>query len=204
MSRKLQYFNLNGLAEPIRYILYYGGIKFEDVRYEFKSWPIKTVKDALPFGQLPWYEENGRSLNQSLAIARYVASQARLLPSDPWEQAVLDAAVFNIYDFWSKVVAFIKEEDPVKKQAMKSELFSETIDFYFSRFEKELQKNNGHFWSKLSWADFVLVGILESANLSLGQEIDLKKYPTIKALWAQVKSLPGVKEYVAVRKPYAL
>nr|UQQ66579.1 glutathione S-transferase sigma 2 [Conogethes punctiferalis] len=75
MARKLQYFNLNGLAEPIRYILHYSGVKFEDVRYDFQSWPIKGVKDSLPYGQLPLYEENGRVLNQSLAIARYLASQ---------------------------------------------------------------------------------------------------------------------------------
>lgn len=56
---------------------------------------------ALPYGQFPLYEENGRRLNQSIAIARYVAVKSNLLPSDPWEQAVLDASVLNIFDFWS-------------------------------------------------------------------------------------------------------
>lgn len=47
------------------------------------------------------YKEGDRTLNQSVAIARYVASKTDLLPSDPWDQAVLDAAVLTIYDFWS-------------------------------------------------------------------------------------------------------
>lgn len=37
---KLTYFNIQGLAEPIRMLLSYGGIKFEDVRIEKdKDWP---------------------------------------------------------------------------------------------------------------------------------------------------------------------
>lgn len=53
----------------------------------------------LPFGKLPLLEdEEGRKLHQSLAIARYVAANTDLLPSDPWEQALLDAAVLTVYD----------------------------------------------------------------------------------------------------------
>lgn len=55
---------------------------------------------GLPYGQLPFYEEGNRSLNQSLAIARYLASKCDLVPSDSWDQAVLDAAVMNVYDFF--------------------------------------------------------------------------------------------------------
>lgn len=45
------------------------------------------------------YEEEGRILHQSIAIARYLAANTDLLPSDPWEQALLDAAVLTLYDF---------------------------------------------------------------------------------------------------------
>lgn len=54
---------------------------------------------GLPFGQLPLYEDGKRSLHQSLAIARYIATNTPLLPSDPWDQAVLDAAALTVYDF---------------------------------------------------------------------------------------------------------
>ncbi|XP_063548103.1 glutathione S-transferase-like [Cydia strobilella] len=203
MSKKLHYLNLNGIAESIRYILHYGGQRFEDIRYELSDWPIKSVKDSLPYGQLPLYQEGNRSLNQSLAIARYVSSQLKLLPTDPWEQAVLDAIVFNIYDFWTRIVTFIKETDPTRKEAIKREIINESVDFFFSRFEKELKANKGFFNGKLSWADFILVGIVESANLFLGTEIE-KKYPSVNALVHTVRALPGVKEYLATRKPYTL
>ncbi|KOB75653.1 Glutathione S-transferase sigma 3 [Operophtera brumata] len=175
MAKKLTYFELNGLAESIRYILYYTGQKFEDVRHDLRTWPIKEIKDGLPFGQFPVFEEDGRVLHQSIAIARYVAAHTELLPSDPWQQAVLDAAVLTIYDF--------------------------DEHFYFSRFEKQLKENNGHFGGKLSWADFILVGIVECSNLYLEDNIE-KNYPQISALVKKIQTLRGVKDYIRDRKPY--
>lgn len=46
MSRKLQYYDFNGYAEAIRYLLHYGKLEFEDVRYKGEDWPIKSVKDS--------------------------------------------------------------------------------------------------------------------------------------------------------------
>lgn len=42
---KLTYFNLTALGEPIRLILSYGDIKFEDIRIERADWPkLKACK----------------------------------------------------------------------------------------------------------------------------------------------------------------
>lgn len=42
---KLSYFNLKALAEPIRFLLSYGNIPFEDNRIEREDWPkIKQSK----------------------------------------------------------------------------------------------------------------------------------------------------------------
>ncbi|CAG9135355.1 unnamed protein product [Plutella xylostella] len=204
MAKKLHYFDVNGIGESIRYILHYGGQKFEDVRYQISGWPDKKVKDALPFGQLPLYEEGDRSLHQSLAIARYVASQSKLLPNDLWEQAVVDSYVMTIYDFWfTKVIPFVKETDAAKKATLKKEILDESIHFFFSRFDKVLKEHNGFFIGKLTWAEFILVGIIEAGNLFLDYEIE-KNYPHVKAAVQKVLSLPGVKEYIAKRKVYAL
>lgn len=37
------------------------------------------------------------------------------------------------------------EDDPIKKEKLKNKILDETLDFYFSRFEKQLMANNGHF-----------------------------------------------------------
>nr|WGO51745.1 glutathione S-transferase sigma 4 [Ectropis grisescens] len=201
MTKILRYFELNGLAEAIRYILHYTGQKFEDVRYDHTVWPIKEVKDALPFGKMPLLEDGDKVLHQSLAIARYVSANTELLPSDAWEQAQLDAIVYTIYDFDKHVINFIHATTPEEKAKYKKILYDEHLDFYFSRFEKLLQNNNGYFGGKLSWTDFVFVGIIECANLFLEEELQ-KGYPAITKLMETIPQLPKVKEYVANRTPY--
>jgi glutathione S-transferase len=50
VNYKLYYFNVTGLAEPIRYMLHYCGIKFDDIRFnDFEEWKIKYKKGNLYF-----------------------------------------------------------------------------------------------------------------------------------------------------------
>lgn len=37
----------------------------------------------------------------------------------------------------------------MKKQEIKKEILDESVEFFFSRFEKELKKNNGYFGGKV-------------------------------------------------------
>lgn len=42
---KVIYFNVKALAEPMRFLLAYGNIDFEDVRIEKENWPaLKSSK----------------------------------------------------------------------------------------------------------------------------------------------------------------
>lgn len=50
------------------------------------------------FGQLPVLEHNGKKINQSLAIARYLAKQAKLSGKDDWENLEIDAVVDTVND----------------------------------------------------------------------------------------------------------
>ncbi|CAD0200481.1 unnamed protein product [Chrysodeixis includens] len=200
MAKKLHYFNINALAEPIRYILHYTKQEFEDIRHDIATWPDVEFKKTLPFGKMPLYVEGDKVLNQSLAIAKYVARDSGLIPADAWQQAVLDSTVLNIYDYWNSIMKYFQEKDEVKKEALKKVLFEETVDFFFSRFEKQLVENGGYFIGSLSWVEFVLVGIVEYTILRLG--VDFEKYPKVKDLVDKVTNLPGVKEYIAARGPY--
>lgn len=38
-SYRLHYFHLAGLGEPVRYLMHYGNIPFEDIRIGAKEWP---------------------------------------------------------------------------------------------------------------------------------------------------------------------
>lgn len=52
----------------------------------------------MPFGKVPVLEIDGKVLNQSIAICRYLAKKARLAGSDEWESMLIDISVDNIND----------------------------------------------------------------------------------------------------------
>lgn len=52
----------------------------------------------MPFGKVPILEIDGKILNQSIAICRYLSKKAGLAGGDEWESLLIDIAVNNIND----------------------------------------------------------------------------------------------------------
>lgn len=70
-SLKLTYFDIEGVAEPVRLALALAGVPFEDVRVKFPDWP--ELKPKTPYGQLPilQIDDNPEVMTQSGAMLRY-------------------------------------------------------------------------------------------------------------------------------------
>eukprot|EP00586_Coscinodiscus_wailesii_P022776 CAMPEP_0172496304 /NCGR_PEP_ID=MMETSP1066-20121228/84979_1 /TAXON_ID=671091 /ORGANISM="Coscinodiscus wailesii, Strain CCMP2513" /LENGTH=224 /DNA_ID=CAMNT_0013268527 /DNA_START=43 /DNA_END=717 /DNA_ORIENTATION=+ len=80
-SIKLTYFDIEGVAEPIRLALILSGLEFEDDRVVFKDW--SALKPTLPYGQLPIMTIDGSEMKtQSGAMLRWAGSQGKLYPSN--------------------------------------------------------------------------------------------------------------------------
>lgn len=52
----------------------------------------------MPFGKVPVLEIDGKLMNQSIALTRYLSKKAGLAGSDEWETLLIDIAVDNIND----------------------------------------------------------------------------------------------------------
>lgn len=122
---KLYYFDVKALGESIRMLFAYGGIEYEDIRVAQTDWPelkssmyfplvlvgwtnvpnrlIVSVHFfflvAMPMGQMPVLEVDGKRVSQSMPIARHIAKRVGLAGDNDWEELLIDsvAAHFNDY-----------------------------------------------------------------------------------------------------------
>ena len=80
---KLVYFDIQGKAQSIRYLLGYKGVEFEDIRLTPEQWgEAKAAGTYTPVGgQMPaWVEDDGTKRNQTNAILQYLAMKHGCAP----------------------------------------------------------------------------------------------------------------------------
>ncbi|XP_046431129.1 glutathione S-transferase-like [Neodiprion fabricii] len=195
-SYKLTYFAIAGLAEPIRFLLSYGGIDYEDNRVPHENWP--AIKPQTPFGQVPILEVDGKTLYQSNAIVRFLANKLKLFGSSELEHFEVDAHVETIGDLRSLLFNWTWAETPENKIAKEAEIRKKAA-FYLGKLEASVKENGGYFvGGKLSAADIVFAGFNYVFSYILGNEF-LADYPNLKNLVEKVNALPGIKSHIAKR-----
>nr|AVT42193.1 glutathione S-transferase s7 [Lissorhoptrus oryzophilus] len=197
---KLTYFDLTGLAESIRYLLYYGKIPFEDKRVSNDEREWISMKSNFPLGQLPVLEiENGKVLYQSISIHRYLAKKVGLMGNTDLENWEIDAAVETISDLRVKVYSWFWLTNQETKKKLKESVDKEGLPFLLDKLESWAVKNNGYIAvGKLTWADLYFAGMIEYLNYLCQRNI-LEKYPTLSKVKETVENIPTIKTWVDKR-----
>ncbi|WKY06912.1 hypothetical protein Q1695_006807 [Nippostrongylus brasiliensis] len=211
-SYTLHYFDLRGRGEPIRLILEYYGVKYEDNRIAMDDWP-KHKADA-PLGQVPYLvvDEGKLTLSQTLAICRYLAKSVR--PSEYFGGATKsDAARCDMYadafmDLFSIGVERIYEHDPQlrmsfsftlrasSRYAKKDALFEQKYPNQMKTLEDHLNDNGGNNFvgKKTLWCDLValcVLSLLEETKADI-----LHNYPDLHKFYMNMRELPEIKDYI--------
>jgi len=194
---KLTYFPVKALGEPIRFLLSYGGIEFEDDRFNQEDWP--KLKPTMPFGQTPVLEVNGKRAHQSVAICRYLAKQVKLVGENDWENLEIDTIVDTIGDLRQKIAVYHYEKDAAIQELRKGPLFNEILPYYLERLEAIAKANNGHLaLGKLTWADLYFVAVLDYLNFMCSKDLTADN-PNLQAVKNNVLALPAIKAWVDKR-----
>ncbi|XP_050297816.1 glutathione S-transferase-like [Anthonomus grandis grandis] len=194
---KLTYFDIMGLGEPIRIMLTYGQLEFEDCRVPKENWP--NLKPNMPFGQLPVLEHHGRVSHQSMAICRYLAKEVKLIGKDSLEDLDIDAAVDTVNDFRQKIGKYHYESDETAKEAYIKTLFGEIVPFYLEKLDNMAKENAGYLvGSKLTWADLVFVGLIDYMNFMAKKDL-LASAPNLQKVKEHVVNEPNIKKYMETR-----
>ncbi|XP_062560800.1 glutathione S-transferase-like [Armigeres subalbatus] len=194
---KLSYFNVKALGEPLRLLMSYGNLPFEDIRIEFEDWP--TVKPTTPMGQMPVLSVDGKQVHQSLAMARYLANQVGLAGANDWENLTIDIVVDTINDFRLKIVAAYYDPDENGKEKKFAIIKKEVIPFYLEKLEEIARDNNGYLANgKLTWADLYFVGLLDYLNHLANTDLIVDQ-PNLQKVVKNVTSIESIKNWIDKR-----
>eukprot|EP00474_Spongospora_subterranea_P008490 CRZ08948.1 hypothetical protein [Spongospora subterranea] len=195
----LGYWNIRGLAEPIRTILHYTKTPFHDRRYEcrgdgpefdYSDWTDEKQKLGLDFPNLPYLIDDDVKITQSMAIMKYIAEKHDLCGRTPEERAVIDMVAFEIADCRSKYTglcynprfddfreAFVKETAPkVLKQ------FSTYIKKDFVAGEQ------------ISYADFLLYEMIQQ-YCTFGRHL-VEPYENLVQFCKRFEAVPTIAAYM--------
>eukprot|EP00598_Pedospumella_elongata_P013584 CAMPEP_0184991906 /NCGR_PEP_ID=MMETSP1098-20130426/38847_1 /TAXON_ID=89044 /ORGANISM="Spumella elongata, Strain CCAP 955/1" /LENGTH=224 /DNA_ID=CAMNT_0027517429 /DNA_START=28 /DNA_END=702 /DNA_ORIENTATION=+ len=199
MSFTLYYLPMRARAEPIRMILYYGNIAYNDVTISFSEWPEHKAKlDICPFGQLPTLQlSSGEIIAQSGTILRFVAKLAGLYPSDPLEAARADMvhemandmnAINAILNFWPCLGdAFEQNRTNYFINFVKHASYAETLlgdKYYFGG-------------SQPNYGDFSLYHVM-NASVSV-EPACLNAFPKLLRWMEAMYNMPRVRQYLEMR-----
>ena len=181
----LAYWDIRGFAEPVRLLLEYGGIEYDQKKYvqgdgpgfDRSCWMDVKFSLGLDFPNLPYYIEGDFKITESWAIYRYVANKVGLVLTDPKEQALADMAQGVVHDFRSKFLGVCYRPGEGGFEAARIS-FLENLNKPLEAFSAFL---NGKKWlagGNLSYVDFAFAEILDHCRMMNPNCYD--KYPIIK------------------------
>ncbi|KAH9393610.1 Glutathione S-transferase Mu 3 [Tyrophagus putrescentiae] len=155
MAPVLGYWDARGRAEPIRILLTYAGVKFEDKRYarseEGKAeWNKDKFSLGLDFPNLPYYLDSDVKITQTLAILRLIARKHKLEGSTDAEQNKVAVLEQQVLDYFTAFITFVHKQGSTEeeKAAFLTELAGQ-----LEALSKFLGANNFAVGSQFTYVD---------------------------------------------------
>jgi glutathione S-transferase len=201
----LGYWDIRALAEPIRYLLKYAGIEFNDKRYEFgegtsiqeaesirKNWTPEKFTLGLDFPNLPYYIDGDVKLSQSLAIMRYLGRKYDLFATDEKSLTRQDLVEQQIQDMrWNFIfgVLFNKAEYEKNKALFLEETLPKQLEL-LSKFLGDSEWLIG----KLNYVDFLAYETLDWLRQFSPENI--QKFENLTQYLKRFESLPAISAYI--------
>jgi len=206
---KLTYFDIMGLAEPIRLMFAQAGVEYENVMIpdedDDPTW--EKLKPNTPHGQLPILEvDGGKVLAQSLTISNYLAKKLGFNGKDEWESAKAEELVQAMNDVRQEVRTWRKEQDEKKKAEIAKKLEHDVIIPYCDRHEKLLEKNGSGYFvgSNITQADFHIFHTMQWWQNNHLFADAFKSHPKIAAFVEKFGNLPNIKKWIETRPKTAV
>jgi len=199
MAPILGYWSLRGLAEPLRYMLHYLEVAYEEKLYDIGAdpatardqWLADKEKLGLEFPNLPYYIDGDLKITETRAIAGHIARKHGLAGSSEDDFLRLDVAQGVMTDIGMAYARLCYDPDFAKLK----DAFVADVPAKMAKLSKLLGERDYILGAKISFVDFALFELLERyAALVPGCYAG---HANLAAFHARVAALPAVAAYRA-------
>ncbi|KAL3197903.1 hypothetical protein MRX96_044629 [Rhipicephalus microplus] len=198
MAPVLGYWDIRGLAQPIRLLLAHVDAKVDDKRYtcgpppdfDRSSWLNEKTKLGLEFPNLPYYIDGDVKLTQSMAILRYLARKHGLEGKTEAEKQRVDVSEQQFADFRMNWVRLCYNPDFEK---LKGD-YLKNLPASLKAFSDYLGTHKFFAGDNLTYVDFIAYEML-AQHLIFAPDC-LKDFTNLKAFVDRIEALPHVAAYL--------
>nr|UNY86278.1 glutathione S-transferase sigma1 [Phyllotreta striolata] len=194
---KLIYYNLTGRGEPIRMLLTYGGVPFEDNRFEWDDWP--KIKPTTPLGQVPVLEIDGKRYTQTIPLCRYLGRMLKLDGKDDMENLAIDSAVEILWDVLKVAYERNWETSDEKKKQLDAKLHT-LSPLLLGKLEEDVKRNGGFIaLNRITWADIVFLCSYEDMMNLVPEKDPFEGLANLRQLKNKLLENENLREYIKKR-----
>ncbi|XP_032898795.1 glutathione S-transferase Mu 3-like [Amblyraja radiata] len=165
MAMTLGYWDIRGLAQPIRLLLEYTGTAYEEKlyscgdapSYDRSCWTDVKTKLGLDFPNLPYLIDGDTKICQSNAIMRYVARKNKLVGETEPEKTRMDVVENQAMDFRMGFARMCYNPDFEKMKPN----YLKDLPGILKQFSVFLGKRSWFAGDKITFVDFLLYELLD-------------------------------------------
>jgi len=198
MPSVLAYWDIRGLAQPIRLLLKYVGEDFEDKRYscgpapDFNKdcWFNEKFSLGLDFPNLPFYVDGDVKITQTNAILRYIATKHNLCGKTTEEQVRVNMMLEETMDVRNAMVrlAYNPKFDELRDGVVAQ------IKGKFKLYDTYLGERSFFAGDEVTLADFHIYEMLDQYYILENTILD--DTPKLQAFKKRFEDLPKIREYM--------
>ncbi|CAG2117361.1 unnamed protein product [Medioppia subpectinata] len=198
----LAYYKMRGLAQPMRLMLKYSDVKFNDKHYgnvdvdnvpEFRAdWMKVKFTLGLDFPNLPYYMDGPIKVTQSNAIMRYLARKHGLVATDETGLVRQDMAEQQLVDIrYQFILGLVFATD---FETVKVKYLAETLPKLLDELSRFLGTRQWFTGNEVNYVDFLAYEVLDWFRLFSPETVN--KYQNLVQFLTRFESLPAIKAYM--------